>query len=330
MMPTGKATAVANANIALVKYWGNQDQALRLPANPSLSMNLAGLTSTTTVAFDPALDDDQVWLDDARLDGQARRRVVDHLDRARQLAGRFGRARVVSRNNFPSGAGLASSASGFAALTLAMTAAAGLELAERELSALARLGSGSASRSVPAGFVEWRPALRHEDSFGVTIAPPEHWALCDVIAIVAEQHKLVGSSAGHALADTSPFQRERVATTPRRFDACKEALLTRDFERLAAIVELEALVMHAVMLTCTPPLFYWAPATLDLMQAVPRWREAGLPVAFTIDAGPNVHCMCPEAAANQVESRLRSVPGVKQVIRATPGGPATLEDQHLF
>ena len=330
MTAIGKATAVSHPNIALVKYWGNQNQALRLPANPSLSMNLAGATSTTTVAFDSTLDEDQIWLDDARLDDQANRRVVDHLDRVRQLTQRSDRARVVSHNNFPQGAGLASSASGFAALTLAMTAAVGLGLSERELSTLARLGSGSACRSVPAGFVEWLPAPRHEDSFGVSIAPPEHWALCDVVAIVAEEHKQVGSSEGHALADTSPFQRERVATTRMRFDACKEALLTRDFERLAPVVELEALMMHAVMLTCTPPLIYWAPATLDLMEAVPRWRAAGLALAFTIDAGPNVHCICPAEAADQVESRLRAVPGVKQVIRATPGGPATLVDQHLF
>jgi diphosphomevalonate decarboxylase len=326
----GKATAVANANMALVKYWGNQNQALRLPANSSLSMNLAGLTSTTTVAFDQTLDEDQAWLDGVLLDGPPRRRVVEHVDRVRRLASWSCSARVASNNSFPSGAGLASSASGFAALTVAAAAAAGLELTQPQLSALARLGSGSASRSIPEGFVEWHPAARHEDSFGVSIAPPEHWALCDVIAIVAEEHKLVGSSSGHALADTSPFQRERVATTPGRFNECKDALLTRDFGRLAPVVELEALAMHAVMLTSAPPLVYWTAATLDLIKAVPLWREGGLPVAFTIDAGPNVHCICLHQAADEVERRLRSIPGVEQVMRATPGGPATLVDHHLF
>jgi diphosphomevalonate decarboxylase len=326
----GKATAVANANIALVKYWGNTDQVLRLPANPSLSMNLAGLTSTTTVAFEGALEEDQIWLDGAPLSGPGRQRVVDHLDRVRALAGQSDRARVMSRNNFPSGAGLASSASGFAALTLAATTAAGLALSQRELSALARLGSGSASRSVPGGFVEWRPAERHEDSYGVSIAPPEHWALADVIAIVAAEHKAVGSASGHALADTSPLQSARVTSAPTRFEACKAALLTRDFQRLAPVIELEALAMHAVMFTSEPPLMYWSPATLRLMQAVWLWRQEGLPVAFSIDAGPNVHCLCPGEAAGQVEARLGTIPGVQKVIRSMPAGPVRTVDAHLF
>jgi diphosphomevalonate decarboxylase len=225
---------------------------------------------------------------------------------------------------------LASSASGFAALTLAATAASGLTLSERELSTLARLGSGSATRSVPSGFVEWRPAEQHECSYGVSIAPPEHWALVDVIAIVAAAHKDVGSTPGHALADTSPLQSARVASTAVRFENCKAALLDRDFGRLAPVVELEALAMHAVMFTSNPPLIYWAPATLQLITEVRAWRQDGLPVAFTIDAGPNVHCLCPAEVAGQVEQRLRAVPGVKHLIRATPGGPSRLVDTHLF
>jgi diphosphomevalonate decarboxylase len=325
-----KATACANANIALVKYWGNVDQRLRLPANASLSMNLAGLTSTTTVAFDAMLEADAIVLDGRPLADDSQARVVEHLERVRNLAGLGERARVVSRNSFPSGAGLASSAAGFAALSLAATAAAGLALSQRELSALARLGSGSACRSVPGGFVEWRPARQHEDSYGVSIAPPDHWVLADVIAIVASEHKEVGSTSGHALADTSPLQAARVASTPARFEACRAALLAQDFERLAPVVELEALTMHAVMLTSTPPLIYWAPATVRLIEEVQAWRAEGLPVAFTIDAGPNVHCLCPLEVAGQVEERLQSVSGVQQVMRATPGGPARLVGTHLF
>ena len=325
-----KATAVANANIALVKYWGNADQELRLPANPSLSMNLAGVTSTTTVAFDPALKADEVSLDGAPALGDRLQRVVDHLDRIRRMARWSLRARVSSSNNFPSGVGLASSASGFAALSLAATAAAKLRLPEGQLSALARLASGSACRSIPGGFVEWHPAKQHKDSFGVCVVPSDHWALVDVIAIVAAEHKDIGSTLGHALADTSPMQTARVATSKSRFDECKAALLDRDFGRLAQVVELEALVMHAVMLTSAPPLFYWAPTTLELIQAVRRWRSAGLQVAFTIDAGPNVHCLCPEAVADEVEERLWAVRGVQRIIRAQPGGPTRLIASHLF
>jgi diphosphomevalonate decarboxylase len=303
---------------------------LRLPANASFSVNLANLVTTTTVAFDRRLDSDQISLDGVVLAGDQAQRVVAQLDRVRVLGGRGERARVVSRNNFPSGAGLASSASGFAALTVAAASAAGLDLGLAELSALARQGSGSACRSVPGGWVEWLPAVKHEASYGVPVAPPAYWALADVIAIVETEHKAVGSTAGHALADTSPLQAARVATTPARFQACKAALLARDFERLAPVVEMETLMMHAVMLTSTPPLMYWAPVTLYLMQQVRAWRSEGVPVAFTLDAGPNVHCLCLLEAAAEVERRLQRIPGVQRVMRSTPGGPARLLDSHLF
>lgn len=329
-VPEGKATASAHPNIALVKYWGNRDQKLRLPANASLSVNLAELVTTTTVAFDRSQGNDRVSLDGAVLAGDPAQRVVAQLDRVRALAGWSARAHVVSHNNFPSGAGLASSASGFAALTVAAASAAGLDLGPAGLSALARRGSGSACRSVPGGWVAWQPDPEHEGSYGVTVAPPEHWSVADVIAIVDAEHKTVGSTSGHALAETSPLQAARVATTPARFEACKAALLARDFERLAPVVELETLMMHAVMLTSTPPLMYWAPVTLHLMQQVRAWRAEGVPVAFTIDAGPNVHCLCLLEAAEVVEQRLRQIPGVQQVIRATPGGPARLLNSHLF
>jgi diphosphomevalonate decarboxylase len=198
------------------------------------------------------------------------------------------------------------------------------------LSALARLGSGSACRSIPGGFVAWHPAARHEDSYGVSIAPPDHWALADVVVIVAAQHKQVGSTSGHVLADTSPLQAARVSSTGKRFEACKGALLARDHERLAPIMELETMAMHAVMLTSTPSLLYWTPETVRVMRAVRAWRDGGLPVAFSIDAGPNVHCLCPLEVAHQVVERMRAVPGVEQVLLATPGGAAHLISEHLF
>jgi diphosphomevalonate decarboxylase len=132
------------------------------------------------------------------------------------------------------------------------------------------------------------------------------------------------------LADSSPLQAARVGSTQARFEECKEALLTRDFDRLVPVVELEALMMHAVMFTSTPPLIYWAPTTLRLMEAVWAWRREGVPVAFTIDAGPNVHCLSPVEVADEVEKRLWTVRGVAQVLKAPPGGPTRLIDSHLF
>lgn len=323
-MQNQRATAIASANIALIKYWGNRDQALRLPSNSSLSMNLAALTTTTTVEFFDALGADVVMIDGVEARGPARERVIAHLDRVRALAGINARASVVSHNNFPAGTGLASSASAFAALTVAACAAAGLQLSTDALSRLARRASGSACRSVPGGFVLWDACDDDDCSFGRTIAPANHWDLCDVAAIIESAHKAVGSTEGHQLAATSPFQAARVATTSVRLERCQSALLARDFPALAEVIEQDTLFMHAVMMTSTPPLLYWRPATLALMQAIRAWRGEGLPVAFTIDAGPNVHCICPADSALQVETLVRSIPGVERILTSRVGNGAQL------
>jgi len=325
-----KATAVAHPNIALIKYWGNRDHALRIPANSSLSMNMGGLTTTTTVTFDDALADDIVVLDGVEQSGGARERVVHMLDRVRSMADVKTRACVESRNDFPAGAGLASSASGFAALALATSAAAGLNLDEAALSRLARLGSGSACRSVPAGYVEWQAGTDDASSYAFSIAPPEHWDLRDEIAIVDMAHKAVGSTQGHALADTSPLHAGHVATIPDRLARVRAAILRRDFAALAPVVEDDALAMHAVMMTSNPPLIYWLPATVAIIHAVRAWRAEGLPVCFTIDAGANVHCLCEASAASGVKRRLESIPGVEELLMAAPGGPVRLTHDHLF
>jgi diphosphomevalonate decarboxylase len=323
-MQTRKATAIAHPNIALIKYWGNRDNTLRLPANSSLSMNLAALTTTTTVEFCSDLDADSVTIDDAKATASARGRVSTHLDRVRALASISLKARTISRNNFPAGTGLASSASAFAALTVAACAAAGLQLSTDALSRLARRGSGSACRSVPGGYVLWDACDDDDCSFGRTLAPPDHWDLRDVIAIVESAHKATGSTVGHLLADTSPLQAARVASTPARLERCKTAILARDFPALADVIEEDALAMHAVMMTGAPSLLYWRPATLAVMQAVRAWRADGLAVAFTIDAGPNVHCICPAESSTQVEHLVRAIPGVERVLVSGVG-----EGSHL-
>jgi diphosphomevalonate decarboxylase len=329
-MQMGKATAAALPNIALIKYWGNRDHALRLPANSSLSMNMAGLTTTTTVVFDDSLQADVVVLGGVEQAGASKDRVVKLIDRVRAMAGLALNARVESRNDFPSGAGLASSASGFAALAVASAAAAGLSLDEAALSRLARTGSGSACRSVPGGYVEWQAGTDDASSFAFSIAAPEHWDLRDVIAIVDVTHKTVGSTQGHALADTSPLHAARVATIPERLRRVKTAILDRDFAALAPVVESDALAMHAVMMTSNPPLIYWQPPTMAILHAVRAWRADGLPVCFTVDAGANVHCLCLPDAAGEVRRRLNATNGVLSVLTASPGGSARLINDHLF
>jgi diphosphomevalonate decarboxylase len=325
-MASREATATACSNIALIKYWGNRDEKLRLPSNSSLSMNLAGVETTTTVEFVEGLDQDRVVIGGEAQSGSTYERVAAQLDLVRARADLPLRARVESRNNFPSGVGIASSASAFAALSMAAAAAAGLALSERELTVLARHGSGSAARSIPTGFVELTAGEGEDASSAVaySIAPPDHWDLMDVIAVVSQKHKTIGSSSGHALARSSPLQAARVSSVPERLQRCREALLGRDFATLAEVSELDSTVMHAVMMTSTPALFYWEPITLAIMRSVRRWRGEGLPVFYSIDAGPNVHCLCPAEHAGEVERRLRNNLDVNKVLVAGPGGPARM------
>lgn len=318
------ATARAHPNIAFIKYWGNRDEALRLPANSSLSMNLDALHTTTKVRFDANFVNDQVILNGAEANPQQSARVSHFLDLVRKMVGKDQFARVESENNFPSGVGIASSSSAFAVLALAASSAAGLSLDEQTLSRLARRGSGSASRSVPGGFVEWRAADKDEDSYAFSIAPADHWELTDCIAIVSEQHKSVGSTEGHRLAATSPLQDARVQSADGRLDLCRSAVMERDFEALAQVVELDCHLMHAVMMTSQPALHYWLPASLTVMQAVREWRSEGLPVCYTLDAGPNVHVLCQADVADKVEGLLQKIEGVIRVLLSAPGGPAHL------
>ncbi len=323
-MPTHTATAISNPNIAFIKYWGNRNNALRLPVNGSISMNLDGLFTRTSVSFQPSLAFDELIINTHDVMGKGLERVSAILDIVRENAGLTWKAEVVSENNFPTGAGIASSAAAFAALAMAAAQAAGLNWSEAAISRLARLGSGSAARSVPTGFVEWKMGTSDNDCYAVSIAPPEHWSLADCVTVVNAGHKTTGSTEGHALASTSPLQASRVADAPRRLDICRSAIFNRDFDALAAVIEHDSDIMHAVMMTSQPALFYWKPATLSVMETVREWRKGGMPVAYTIDAGPNVHVICLQEIAANVADTLRALPGVANVLVATPGKSARL------
>jgi len=320
-----QALAIAHPNIAFIKYWGNRDHMLRIPSNDSISMNLGGLTTRTQVTFESGLVNDRLTLDGIETSGNALSRVGALLERVRAMSGIQLFAHVQSENNFPSGTGIASSASAFAALSLASATAAGMQLEERDLSRLARTASGSACRSVPAGFVEWQAGMDHSSSFAVSIAPPSHWSLVDLVAIVSREHKCTGSYEGHQLANTSPLQACRLKDAPKRLEICRRAILDRDFEALAEVVELDSNMMHAVIMTSNPRLQYWQPATLAVMLEVSRWRKTGIPVCYTIDAGPNVHVLCESKHAGEISMQLTSLPGVLEILNSHPGGAARLE-----
>lgn len=324
-MTFSSATAIAHPNIAFIKYWGNRDDEIRLPQNGSISMNLGDLTTRTMVTFDSSLPRDMFDLNGVRQGGAALERVSRHLNLIRGIRGFSAPAHIFSESNFPVGTGLASSAAAFAALTVAAVRAAGIEMTEKDLTRLARRGSGSAARSIPAGFVEWYRGDTDKESYAISIASAEHWGLVDCIAIIDSTEKKTGSTEGHQIAHTSPLQAARVEDAERRLKLCREAIEHKDFDALAQIIELDSNLLHTIAMTSNPALYYWQPATIELMKEVVAWRQSGLPVAFTIDAGPNVHIICDQKAATEVNEKLINQSYVKNVIISHPGNGTILE-----
>jgi diphosphomevalonate decarboxylase len=311
-----QAEARARSNIALVKYWGKADDTLNLPAVGSISITLDALWSDTRIEFSPAFASDDFVLDGRRRPEQLAR-VSACLDLLRELAGVGTRASVESRNNFPTGAGLASSASGFAALVAAASAALGLDLPARELSLVARRGSGSAARSIFGGYVEMHVAKSADgrDSFAEPLLEAEQWPLEVVVAITAAGEKSVGSGSGMTRsARSSAYYPAWVATHPADLVAARAAIAARDFAALADVAESSCLKMHAAAMTASPALLYWNGATVECVHRVRALRQAGVPVFFTIDAGPQVKAVCAPEARGTVETALAATPGVVDVL----------------
>jgi diphosphomevalonate decarboxylase len=350
-----KATASTSPNIAFIKYWGARDLDEAIPQNPSISMTLSRCRTRTTVEFRPgARDPDVVSLPVKRCEGDrsvAAERVLPleeialvgapeafsakacrHLDRLRSWAGLRGQFLVATENNFPSDAGIASSASGFAALAVAAVRALGRSPDGPELSSLARLsGSGSAARSVYGGFVIW-PANGEDARFpAVPLFPAEHWDLRDLIVIVESGPKPVSSRDGHARASTSPHFIERQCLLPKRLETVHRAIATASLDELGPVLEEEAIELHLIAMSSKPPIFYWKPATLDVLDRVRSLREVGAAVGWsTMDAGANVHVLCEAHHEATLLRELEAVPGVVRVIPDRVGEGPRLESEHLF
>jgi diphosphomevalonate decarboxylase len=322
--PSTRVTAVAQPNIALVKYWGKRDAARNVPAAGSLSITLAALHTQTSVTFDPSLAADDAMLNGERSAADTRK-IAAFLDLFRARANVAIRARVESRNDFPTGAGLASSASGFAALAVAADRALGLRLPPAELSALARRGSGSAARSIFGGFVEMAAGSRDDgaDAFASPLLDPWAWPLAVVVAITSRARKAVDSRAGMtATQRTSPYYRDWIATVPGDLAKARAAVQARDFARLAAVSEASCLAMHAVMLATRPALLYWNGATVECLHRVRALQRDGVAAFFTIDAGPQVKVVCLPDVATAVADALRDVHGVASVLTSGLGAGA--------
>ena len=320
-MTTHSALARAYANIALAKYWGKADTTWNLPAVPSLSLTLAGLTTETRVSFESNLDADELLLDGSPAAPGELRRAAQLLGRVREATGLALYARVESQNHFPTAAGLASSASGFCALAGAALAAAGAPFDPARISALARWSSASAARSVYGGFVALAAGhVGQADLAAEPLYPADYWDLRLVVAVTAEGRKAVGSTAGMDLtAQTSPYYRAWVESAPARFTEVRAGLAERDLARLGRAMEQSTLAMHACALAADPGVLYFQPATLAAIEAVRGLRRDGVQVYFTADAGPHVKALCAASDVEQVQTCLGATPGVLRTLVVKPG-----------
>lgn len=315
------ATAKAHTNIALVKYWGKKDQELIIPQTDSLSLTLAEFYTITSVVFDSTLTSDDIMVNDQQLTGSATTRITKMLDLVRQMSGRREFAHVDSHNHVPTAAGLASSASAFAALAGAASRAAGLDLNRRALSRLARRGSGSATRSIYGGLVEWHRGHDDESSYAEPIMEKMDFGLEMLAIMINTDKKKVSSRQGMQSSVTSspyyPIWKEVVA---QDMVAMKEAIKRRDIPEIGHIAEENALRMHALTLSADPGYTYFNSATLTAIQAVRQLRDQGIDCYFTMDAGPNVKVIYDHRDREQVVAGLARTFNPDQLV-VSPAGP---------
>ncbi len=322
-----EAVATANANVALAKYWGKRNHALNLPYTGSLSVTLAGLTTTARARFFDRLSDDRILLSGQEAVGIEAQRFRKFLDLIRRTAQIDAKAEVTITSNFPVAAGLASSASTFAALAVAATHAAGLSLPSQELSVLARRGSGSAARSIHGGYVEWLAgeATDGSDSFAVQVAPADYWPLGVVVAITDEGRKRLGSREGMAQAvKHSPFFPVWLQSHDADLEEIRHGIRDRDLSRVGQAAEHNCLKMHAVSMAARPSVLYWTPATVAVIQRVIALRQEGIDAYFTIDAGPQLKVLCSPQQRAAIAEEIGRVPGVRRVLLSEPGCGAQL------
>ncbi len=318
-----QATARAYANIALCKYWGKRGQD-NGPATPSISLALEQLATTTSVTRSTRAAD-QVLLNGQAVGSADRARLVSYLNRWRQAGLLQGKVRVETANQFPTASGLASSASGFAALATALNALAETPLGPADLSRWARRGSGSAARSIPGGLARLDAGANPAAEL---IAPAEDVPWGMVLVLVDAPPKDVSSRRGMELSRaTSPYYRAWLQAAAYHYRALFPALCAWDLATAGPLIEANALAMHACMLATVPPLVYWAPATIAVLQALPRWRARGQQVFATIDAGPHLGLIAPREDLNRLAGQARRISGVVQAIPSNPGGAAVVLDR---
>ncbi|MGQ7660915.1 diphosphomevalonate decarboxylase [Streptococcus suis] len=313
----------AHTNIALIKYWGKRDKQLFLPKNSSLSLTLDAFYTDTKVIFDSDLTADEFYLNGILQDSKEILKISRFLDLFCEYIGERTFARVESLNFVPTAAGLASSASAFAALTLATATALGLNLSREELSTLARRGSGSSTRSLFGGFVEWDMGTGSADSMAHPIDDAD-WDIGMIVLAVNTGQKKIASREGmdHTVA-TSPFYQAWVDTAKEDLQAIKQAIADRDFEQVGQITEHNGMKMHATTLSANPPFTYWSADSVLAQEAVRQVREeSGLSAYMTMDAGPNVKVLCRASQMAELVDALSQYLPKEKIITSLPGPAA--------
>lgn len=314
-----QAAVRAHTNIALIKYWGKRDEALFLPTNSSLSLTLEKLYTDTLVRFDESLSQDHFILNGQPQAEKETQKISRFLDRFRKEAGITTFAHVESINHVPTAAGLASSASAFAALAGAANIASGLNLDLKTLSTYARQGSGSATRSIYGGFVEWNKGTSSDDSCAIPVDDAD-WDIGMLVVAVNRSEKKISSRVGmKQTIETSPYYPSWVETAETDIQAIKEAIKERNFERMGEIAEHSAMKMHASMLAAQPPIIYFEPASMKAIQIAHQLRDQGIPCYVTMDAGPNVKVLCRLSQAEQIKNAFKEHFSEEQLMITGPG-----------
>lgn len=309
----------AHTNIALIKYWGKADEEYIIPLNSSLSLTLSDLYAETSVIFDNDLDQDIFYLDGEKQEGSSLEKVQHVLDLVRQQARIEAKAYVDSQNFVPTAAGLASSASGMAALAASASLAAGLDLDKKDLSRLARRGSGSASRSIYGGLVQWKKGSNDADSYALPIDPAD-WGLGMYFILINKEQKKVSSRSGmKQTVETSPYIEQWAKTTDKDVEKMKEAIAQRDFTQIGLLMERSASKMHATTLGAIEPFTYLLPESLHAIQFVQALREKGFDCYFTMDAGPNVKVLIKEEQKEAIGQLLQEEFGPDKILYSGVG-----------
>ncbi|MFW9923383.1 MAG: diphosphomevalonate decarboxylase [Candidatus Thorarchaeota archaeon] len=326
-----KASAKAQSNTALIKYWGKRDEELIIPLNNSISMTTDALSTITTVEFSDEYSQDLFYLNDQLQTGKSLQRVSNHLNIIRKMADCTEFAKVKSENNFPTASGLASSASGFAALTVAACSALKLKLDKRELSMVARRGSGSSCRSIYGGFVEWIAFDDDHQSYAIQLAKKDHFNIRDLVVVLdAPERKVYTREAMKISQNTSPFMKTRLELISKSLENIRVAITEKNFDLLGSTAEMDCLSMHAVALTSYPSLLFWTPETISVINCIENLREQGISTYYTIDTGANMHVLATPKDEKTIIDYLDENVNINQIISSKPGEGTKVILNHLF